>query len=204
MSERKSGPGRVELIAAETGYKGRFEIRRYRLRHELYRGGMGPEITREVFERGHAVAVLLHDPKADALVFVEQFRAGAYAAGIHPWLLETVAGIIDEGETAAEVAAREAKEETGLEASDLFHVYDYLPSPGGCSETISFFAGRVDTTGMGGHAGLEEEHEDIRVRAVPSDEALAWLDRDEVRNAVTLVALHWFARNRDMLRRRWS
>ena len=194
----------VELIEKTTAYKGWAKVDRYRLRHSLYRGGMSGPVERELFERGHAVAVLLYDPAADALVLVEQFRVGAFAAGQPAWLVETVAGIIDEGEAPAEVAARECREETGLEARDIFHVCDYLPSPGGCSEVISFHCGRVDSRGAGGVHGLAEEHEDIRVLVVPAAEAVAWLDSGHIRNAVTLVALHWFARNRDRLRERWA
>src|SRR3546814_18574745 len=52
-------------------------------------------MAREIFERGHAAAVLLYDPARDAVVLIEQFRPGAYAAGVNPWLVEVVAGIIE-------------------------------------------------------------------------------------------------------------
>ena len=45
--------------------------------------------------RGHAAAVLPYDPERDAVVLIEQFRPGAYAAGVDPWLIEVVAGIIE-------------------------------------------------------------------------------------------------------------
>ena len=38
-------------------------------------------IVRELFERGHAVAVLPYDSERDRVVLVEQFCIGAYAAG---------------------------------------------------------------------------------------------------------------------------
>src|SRR3546814_15029769 len=70
-------------------------------------------MTREVFERGHAAAVLLYDPARDRVVLIEQFRPGAYAAGFEPWLIQIVAGIIEEGETTESVVCREAEEAAG-------------------------------------------------------------------------------------------
>ena len=49
---------------------------------------MSRELTREVFERGHAVAVLPFDPARDQVVLIEQFRVGALGVVDHPWLLE--------------------------------------------------------------------------------------------------------------------
>ena len=115
-----------------------FRIDRYRLRHKLFEGDWSGEIEREVFERGHAVTVLLFDPDRDKLVFIEQFRPGAYAAlaspwfdnGASPWLIECVAGIIEPGESPEDVARREAIEEADCEVSDIVPVCHYLLSPG--------------------------------------------------------------------------
>ena len=49
----------VEIISKETVFKGYFQIDRYRLRHRTFAGGWTDEMVREVFERGHAVVVLL-------------------------------------------------------------------------------------------------------------------------------------------------
>jgi ADP-ribose pyrophosphatase len=48
----------VEVLEKRTLYQGYCRLNEYRLRHSLYGGGMSPEITREVMERGHAVFVL--------------------------------------------------------------------------------------------------------------------------------------------------
>ncbi len=58
-------PDDVEIIARETAYEGHFRLDRYRLRHRLFDGGMSPELKREVFERGHAAALLPYDPVRD-------------------------------------------------------------------------------------------------------------------------------------------
>lgn len=193
----------VEILARETCFQGYFRIDRYRLRHRLHGGGWSGEMTRELFERGHAVAVLPYDPAADAVVLIEQFRIGAYAAGFSPWLIEIVAGIIDEGEAPEAVARREAREEAGCTITDLVPVHRYLSSPGGMSESVALYCGRVDSAGVGGVHGLADEHEDIKVEAVPWAEARRRLDGGEIRNSVTIIALQWLALHRDDLRRRW-
>jgi ADP-ribose pyrophosphatase len=194
----------VEVISRETCYQGYFRIDRYRLRHRLHDGGWSGEMTRELFERGHAVAVLPYDPVADAVVLLEQFRVGAYAAGQPCWQIEIVAGIIDPGETPEAVARRETAEEAGCAVLDLERVYHYLVSPGGASETVTMFCGRVDSTGVGGIHGLAHEHEDIKVEVVPWGEALRRLESGAIGNAFTLIALQWLALHRDELRRRWT
>ena len=96
----------VKLIRKETTHQGYFRIDRYNVRHRQFVGAMGPEISREIFERGHAASVLMYDPDMDLLVFIEQFRPGAYAAlsspwfkqDGSPWLIEIVAGIIEDDE----------------------------------------------------------------------------------------------------------
>lgn len=194
----------VEVLQKKTVYRGYFRIDSYRLRHRTFDGGWSGEIEREIFERGHAAAVLPYDPDRDAVVLIEQFRAGALAAGREPWMTEVVAGIVDEGETPEDVARREAVEEAGCRIGELIGIADFLASAGASSETIRLYCGRVDSSGAGGVFGLAEEHEDIRARVMPADEAIALLDRGTFVNAPVIIALHWLARHRDGIRRRWA
>lgn len=199
----------VEVIEKIREFDGYFKIDRYRLRHRKHEGGWTDEIQREIFERGHAVAVLMYDPKLDKLVFIEQFRAGAYAAfqspwinhGTHsPWLLECVAGIIDDGESPEDVARRECLEEADCKVRELHPISHYLVSPGGTSESIFIYFAHVDASGASGVHGLEHEGEDIRVLSVDSATALAWLDEGRFNNAMTLIAMQWFKLNIDSLK----
>src|SRR5689334_1721785 len=144
----------VEIIDKSLRYKGFFEIVSYRFRHSLFAGGWSGEIQREVFERGQAVGVLPYDPAADAVVLIEQFRIGALVAGMAPWQTEIVAGIIEEGEAREDVARREAEEEAGAAVSELIPICRYLVSPGGASESVQLYCGRVDSRGLGGLHGL--------------------------------------------------
>lgn len=195
-------PTTVEVIRHETLFKAYSRLDRYLLRHEQYAGGMGPVVSREVLERGHAVAVLLFDPDRDSVVMIEQFRPGAYAAGMDPWLYEVVAGIIEEGETAEAVARRETLEEAGLEPQGLFRVQSWLASPGISSESIELWCGRVDSRQAGGLHGVAAEGEDIRVIVVPLTEVRDNLRAGRYTNAATLVALQWLLLNEDDIRKK--
>ena len=193
-----------EIIQRETAFKGHFRVDRYRLRFRLHGGGMSRAITRELFERGHAVAVLPYDPVRDAVVLLEQFRIGALEAPGRPWCLEPVAGIIDEGETLEEVARREAHEEAGLELGALIRMCDYLSSPGGTSERVTLYLGRVDAGKAGGLYGLADEAEDIRSFVLGFDEAFAEMTRRPIAVASLLIAMQWLALNRERVRREWA
>jgi len=198
MSEEKA-----ELVRYEVVFQGYFKVVRYVFRHTLHKGGMSGEISREVFERGQAGGVLMYDPGRDEVVLIRQFRAGAYAAGHHPWVWEVVAGIIEENETAEQMIRRESVEEANLEVCELLRIASVMLTPGACSESCQVFLGRVDTSKAGGVFGLAEEQEDILVRVLPFAEAYALVERNEVDNAVGVIALQWLALHRDEVRKRW-
>ena len=192
-------PHDIEVLARETVCQGYFRVERIRLRHRLYEGDMGPEIVREVFERGHAVAVLPYDPVRDEVVLIEQFRVGPFARGDVPWQLEIIAG-----EDTLEVAHREAAEEADLELEELVPILDYYSSPGASTEHIAVFCARVDATTAGGVHGLAEEGEDIRVVVMGFADTMAALRAGRIMASPAIIALQWLALNRDDLRQRWG
>jgi ADP-ribose pyrophosphatase len=141
------------------------------------------------------VAVLPYDPLTGSVVLIEQFRAGAIDDADGPWLIESVAGVIETGESEADVALREAEEEAGCRITDLESISRYYVSPGGTTEHCSLFCGIVDSQGIGGVHGLPQEHEDIRVMVVDSSEAYAWVRDGKIRSSATIIALQWLELN---------
>jgi ADP-ribose pyrophosphatase len=196
---------RIEILEHVVEFEGFFRLSRYRLRHALFSGGWSAEIEREVFERGPCAASLLYDPQRDTVVLVEQFRLPAQLAGFAPWQLEVVAGILEPDEDPRALVARETHEEAGLAIlGEPVLIHRFMPSTGGSTESISLFCARVDSRNAAGVHGLPDEGEDIRVVVLPFAEAMARLQRGEIENAYTLVALYWLARRRDELRRIWE
>ena len=195
---------RVEVIARDTVFDGYFHVDRYQLTHALHDGGTSALLSREVFERGHVAALLPVDPVANKVVLIEQFRPGALAAGWDAWVLECVAGIIENNEQPADVAARECHEETGLVVRGCQLIRRYLTSPGACSETVHLYVGKVDASTAGGVFGLAHEGEDIKVISVDIDEALQLLERGRIVNSKTIIALQWLALQRSNLHTIWS
>jgi len=189
----------VTVDHCERVFDGYFKVDRYRLRHQRFDGSESEMLSREVLERGHVVAVLPVDLKRNCIVLVEQFRTGAYAANWQPWLLECIAGIIEDGERNAEVARRESLEEAGCVINGLVPIHRFLSSPGASSETVVLYAATTDSAQVGGLHGLIEEGEDIRVHVIDIDEAVRLLDSGRIVSAKTVIALQWLARNRSDL-----
>ncbi len=192
----------VDLLDRRCLHQGFFRLEALQLRHRLFEGGWSGTMTREVHRRHDAVGVLLYDVERDAVVLVEQFRAGALDDSVSPWKLEVVAGLVERGESPAEVARRESLEEAGAPVGELIELHSYYPSPGACDERVTLFCGLVDSKGLGGVHGLDEEHEDIRVHVLPFGRAWELLQAGRLDNAMCLIAFHWLASERASLRAR--
>jgi len=181
----------VDIVSHDIAYQGYFRLEKYKVRFKLFEGGWSHICDREIFERGSAVAVLPYDPVQDKVILIEQFRMGALKDQKSPWLLETVAGVIDTDETIEEVAKRETKEEAHLNIQKLVPICDYWSSPGSCTEQVHLFCGIVDSTQAGDICGLEDECENIRVHVIDRQEAYAFIQSGMVNQPPAIIALQW-------------
>jgi len=182
---------KIRILSKKRVYKGHFALDQFELQFMTYHRGWSDTIRREVFDQGDAVAVLLYDPDTRNVVLIEQFRVGALNDTKSPWLLELVAGVIDDHEIPIDVARREVKEETGLDVNELLPITSYWSSPGGSAEFIHLFCGRVDANKASGFHGLVSEHEDIKVVVMSIDHAFDKVVTGEIRNAITIIGLQW-------------
>ena len=190
-----------KIVAEERLHDGFFKIDRFDIQHKLFAGGETEVFRRELFERGEASAVLLYDAVRDVVVLTEQYRIGAAfdSEQASPWLLEVVAGMVEEGELPEEVACREAEEETGCIIKDLIPISNYWSSPGGTSEKVHLYCALVDSSILGGIHGLEHEQEDILVRLIPFEQAYDGIASGEINNAATIIALQWLKINQNQV-----
>jgi ADP-ribose pyrophosphatase len=177
-------------------YEGFLKVYRYDFEIERHGGGVERR-SWEVMERGHAVAVLGHDPVRDEVVLVNEFRPGLLIAGEYPFRDNLVAGAIDGNESPIEAAVREMQEETGLELRDptIIHPGAYVSS-GGTSERITLVYGTVNTAGAGGIHGALNEGEDILAVVLPAQVFVDRVRAGEINDMKTLLAGHWFAQAR--------
>jgi len=207
----------VKVLSITTKYKGFFKLNEYQLSHKLFSKQLASkhlvpkpcdeysaELTREVFERGDAVVVILYDTKQDKLLLIEQFRVGALRAAETPWMLEFVAGMFSSHESVIDVAIRETKEEANIDlAPDVVKpVMKYLSSPGGMSECIHLYWAPFDSSLVtpGSIYGLEKENEDILLHIISRSDALELLKKGDICNAATIIGLQWLAMNYKNLR----
>lgn len=192
-----------EILAEEIAYRGFFNLIKFKLRHTLFRGGWSQVLTRELFCRSNCVAVVPYDPITDQVVLIEQFRVGTLKQDDPKWMLEIVAGAIEEGETPEAVAHRETQEEAGCRILNLVRATEFYTSPGSSSEKITLFLAQVDAKQAGGIHGLDEEHEDIKVHVLSFAEALAKVANGIICSAIPVIGLLWLAREREKLKRLW-
>ena len=196
---------KFEIIAEDAVFKGYFGVNEVTVKHTLYQGGWSAPLTREVFHRGECVAVILYDPIKDAVVLIEQFRVGALQFNDErAWLIEIVAGAIEKGETPEAVAHREAMEESGCDIQALIKINEFFTSPGGTSELLHLYCGKIDSRNVGGVHGLDHEDEDIAVSVVPFDEVYQLLNEGKIVSAIPIIAIQWLFINRQQLREQWS
>ncbi len=166
---------KFELIKSETLLQGRaFKIRRDHLRTPN-----GGDTKLEIIEHGGSVVIVPVDEDGN-LLFVRQYR---HAAGMD--LLELPAGTRDGDEPFEDCAAREIREETGMEAGKLKKVGEFYLAPGYSTEFMAVFIA-TDLT----HNPLEaDEDEFLEVEKMPIKEAMQLVKSGKMPDAKSLAAL---------------
>lgn len=194
----------AKILSRKTIFDGYHKLEMFRIRpRSLRHGGWCEEMEREILFGRRIASVLLYIPETDHLLLNQQFRLGAMMAGAEdPFLFETAAGAVDEGETVEEAACREALEETGCAVRALEYFGKVYSSPGCLAEEFHMFVGCIDgaESGIYGH---EEEGEEIKTHLLPAGSVLQMLDDGHIVNVTTALALNWFARNHQRLREKW-
>lgn len=196
----------VQIKSCKRCHDGFYKLDKLALQHKTFAGAQSDVFERELVVRGDAVGILLYDPTLELFAMVEQIRVGALERECSPWLLEIVAGLLDKpNEPKQQVAIREAMEEAGCTVQAIAPMIEYFCSPGGSTEFFSLFCGKVDLNqAKAGVFGLDEEHEDIYLHLLAVDDVLAMLNTGKINNAMTIIALQWFALNKNRLANLWQ
>jgi 8-oxo-dGTP pyrophosphatase MutT (NUDIX family) len=164
-----------ELIRSELLLQGRaFNVRRDTLKTPDQR-----ETKLEIVEHGGSVLVIPID-SAGNLLFVRQYR---HAAGQD--LLELPAGTRDAREPVEQCAAREIREETGMEAGQLQKIGEFYLVPGYSTELMAVFL----ATELRENPLDADEDEFLQVEKIPMKQAIDMAERGELQDAKSLAAL---------------
>jgi ADP-ribose pyrophosphatase len=164
-----------ELIRSETLLQGRA----FKIRRDYMKTPDGRETKYDIVEHGGSVVIIPVD-NAGNLLFVRQYR---HAAGMD--MLELPAGTRDGDEPFEECAAREIREETGMEAGALTHIGSFYLAPGYSTEYMGVFLA-TDLK----HNPLEaDDDEFLEVEKIPVAEAVRRAERGEIPDAKSLAAL---------------
>ena len=187
-------------------YKGFFSVEEHDLSYRKFNNQQSSILTRSALISSDAVIVLPYDPVNDRILLIEQFRAGPYVKGDeNPWVLEPIAGLIDEGETPESAGIREAQEEAHLEIKRLELVARSYPSPGISTEFFHQYIGIVELLDSSDLiAGLSSENEDIRSHIFEYEQFFEMIESGKVKVGPLILLGLWLSKNRNRLRKKYS
>lgn len=194
---------KVQVQARKLVHRGFFDFEVLTFRHRRFDGQMSETVSREILHIPEAAAVLAYDPVTDKVVLIGQLRAGTLHHAEGPWLIETVAGLVEPDEAPAATARREIVEEAGIEAGRMEQIGVYIASPGAVTERTTVYVAEIDSTAAGGVHGLAAETEDIESHVLDRATAFAWLEEGRIVAANAVIALRWLQVHGADLRRRW-
>lgn len=182
----------VRIKAEKVLSNEQYTLKRYDIEVKNKKGEWTQQ-SREVFDHGNAATVLLYNTEEKTVILTRQFRLATFVNG-NPggMLVETPAGLLEEGEAPETTMLREIKEETGYAVQEIKKIYEAYSSAGAFTEIIHFYVApfrREQKVEKGG--GLEEEGEELSVMEVPFAEALRMLEAGDIRDLKTIMLLHY-------------
>ena len=183
---------KYKITSKKNLYSGFFSLNKYQFIHKKHNGEWSDPVEREIFSGCHVSTLLPYDPIKKEIILIQQFRAGILSRYDEDYLLEIVAGIIDEGENPEKTAIRECFEETGCEVKKIYPIQSYFPAPGSSESYYHLYLGEIQAFDGERIKGLDEENEDILVKSFKIDEVRQMLKEKKITNGLTLIALQWF------------
>jgi nudix-type nucleoside diphosphatase (YffH/AdpP family) len=190
MTEGKDGSVKIE--SEEVLHRGWASLTRYKVEVRR-RGRAAKHLDRLVEDHGNSAAVLPYDAARGTVLLSRQFRLAAHLNGHSGWLIEACAGMIGAGESGAEAAVREAREELGVALGDIAHVCDVFVSPGVSKERASLFLASYAPTDRVGEGGGTDEGEDIEVLEITLADAGKGVADGAIVDAKTIILIQALA-----------
>ncbi len=182
---------KVTILDEDIIYNKWASFTEYKLRYTSPK--IDDELTRVVFDSGDGAAILLYNADSETMLFVRQFRFGAFFNDSdEPMITEVCAGIIEDGDP-KQSAIREAIEETGYKPEAVEHVGTVYATPGAHTEKLHLFIGAYDDSmKMTDGGGVDSENEDIEVLEYSFAQVLDLYNQKQINDAKTLILIqHW-------------
>lgn len=154
--------------------------------------GTWEQQTREAYDRGNGVTILLLNPNKDTVLLTRQFRIPTYLNGNSDGhLIETPAGKLED-ENPEDCIKREVLEETGYKVDKVTKIFEAYMSPGSVTELIHFYTGEYnDEMKVCAGGGNIHEQENIQVMETPFKEALQMVREGKIKDAKTIMLLQY-------------
>jgi len=156
-----------------------FQGRAFKIRRDSLKMPDGRQTKLDIVEHNGSVVIIPMDEKGN-LLFVRQYR---HAAGMD--LLELPAGTRESDEPHEACAAREIREETGMEAGKLERIGSFYLAPGYSTEFMVVFL----ATGLIHNPLNPDEDEFLQLEKIPIKKAIEMAERGEIPDAKSLAAL---------------
>jgi nudix-type nucleoside diphosphatase (YffH/AdpP family) len=173
-------PGAERVLHSRRVFEGKIA----RLRVDTVQIASGRTAQREIVEHEPVVAIVPIDSDGN-VVLVRQFRLATGAV-----LLEVPAGGVDPGETPEDAAQRELAEEIGMRAGHLERLAGFYVSPGFLTEYVHAFL----ASDLRDSPAEADEDEDIAVVRMPLADAVAMVERGDLRDAKSIASILLAAR----------
>lgn len=154
--------------------------------------GTWEEQTREVYDRGNGVTILLYHPVKQTVILTRQLRIPTYLNGNHDGhLIEAPAGKLDQVDP-EKCIRKEVLEETGIEIKEVRKIFEAYMSPGSVTELIHFYIAEYsDEMKVAPGGGALDEQENIEVLEIPLQEAWQLMIEGVIKDAKTIMLLQY-------------
>ncbi len=153
--------------------------------------GQWETMSREAYDRGNGVVILLYNRAKNTVILTRQFRMPTFLNGNETgMLIEACAGLLDKGNP-EDCIRRETEEETGYRIGAVKKIFEAYMSPGSVTEILYFFVAEYTPSQKVGEGGGVEEEEDIQVLELDFQHAIGMIQSGEIKDAKTIMLLQY-------------